>query len=211
MPASGNADDTTPNRSDGARAILNLAGKVSLASRPLVIVTGGRLTDVADAYLMDHSIKDRVIVVSSLGRLASPGGTMGAPNGELDPWADTIVVTRFRYIQVSAYYDQTMDLPASSIADLPANAFGAWMAAKQAGVKATLGVQDQVAVIALGIPAFVAEASQVSPASTVPTATAGPKLLPDQSGTSWLVNRSVATTATNRLWQLLRDPSIFGQ
>ena len=35
---------------------------------------------------------------------------MGIPNGEMDPWADTIVAGRFRYVQVSAFYDQLTDV-----------------------------------------------------------------------------------------------------
>ena len=40
---------------------------MSLPWRPLVVVTGSRLTDVADAYLMDPTVADRVVVVSALG------------------------------------------------------------------------------------------------------------------------------------------------
>ena len=50
---------------------------------------------------------------------------MGMPNGEMDPWADAIVATRFRYVQVSAFYDQLADLPTSILGMLPANDFGA--------------------------------------------------------------------------------------
>ena len=95
-----------------------------------MVVTGSRLTDVADAYLMDPTVVDRVVVVSALGGAAAGGSVMGWPNGELDPWADWIVGQRFRYIQVNGYYDQPGDVTAAKAADLPANPFGAWMAAK---------------------------------------------------------------------------------
>src|SRR4051812_32489645 len=52
-PASGMIGDTQPNRSEGALFILDAAARLSLSYRPLVVVTGGRLTDVADAYLVD--------------------------------------------------------------------------------------------------------------------------------------------------------------
>jgi hypothetical protein len=211
MPTDGDVDATVPNRSEGAQQILALSASVGPTSKPLAIVTGGRLTDVADAYLMDHSVTNRVIVISSLGKLSSSGAAMGPPNGELDPWADAIVATHFRYIQVSAYYDQTADVPSSRVPDLPANAFGAWIAAKQSGIKTTTGVQDQVGVIALGIPDFVSEVSRVLPGSGTPASSkAGPSLVADQSGGDWLVTRSAGGPATARFWQILLDPKTFG-
>ena len=109
-PADGEIEHTTPNMSDGAKLILDLSARLSLPWRPLVVVTGSRLTDVADAYLMDPTVADRVVVVSALGGAASGGSVMGWPNGELDAWADWIVGQRFRYIQVNGYYEQHGDV-----------------------------------------------------------------------------------------------------
>ncbi|HSS40009.1 MAG TPA: hypothetical protein VLT58_14675, partial [Polyangia bacterium] len=50
MPASGNIDDTHPNRSEGALLIVNQSRTLSLPSRPMVVASGDGLTDVADAY-----------------------------------------------------------------------------------------------------------------------------------------------------------------
>ena len=36
---------------------------------------------------------------------------MGVPNGDINPWADYIVASRFRYVQVSSWYDQLTDVP----------------------------------------------------------------------------------------------------
>ena len=115
--------------SAGAKLILNLS-QLSLPSRPLVVVTGSRLTDVADAYVMDPSVADRVVVVSALGGPTMTGNFMGWPNGELDVWADWIVGQRFRYIQINGYYEQRGDVTSAKAANLPDNPFGAWMAAK---------------------------------------------------------------------------------
>ncbi len=109
-PADGAIEHTTPNMSDGAKLILDLSARLSLPLRPLVVVTGSRLTDVADAYLMDPTVADRVVVVSALGGAANGGSVMGWPNGELDAWADWIVGQRFRYIQVNGYYEQLGDV-----------------------------------------------------------------------------------------------------
>ena len=74
------------------------------------MLAGAPLTDVADAYLVDHSVVDRVVVVAALGELAGPNGIMSGPNGDLDAWAGWIVAQQYRYVQVSAYYDQTGDV-----------------------------------------------------------------------------------------------------
>ena len=92
------------------------------------MVSATSLTDVADAYLVDHTVVDRVVVVAALGSYAAPDGIMAGPNGDMDPWADWIVAQRFRYIQVSAYYDQTGDVTAAEIPSLPQNPLGARMA-----------------------------------------------------------------------------------
>src|SRR4029079_11027405 len=153
-PAGCPIDAPLPNRSDGARLILDAAARLSLPYRPLVVVTGGRLTDVADAYLVDPTITERVVVVSSLGTTTASGGAMAAPNGEMDPWADAIVTARFRFVQVSAFYDQLTDVPASRLSELPANACGDWIAAKQPKIWNLAEAADQVAAVAVGIPSF---------------------------------------------------------
>jgi hypothetical protein len=209
-PGNGDIDSTQPNRSEGARFIVDAAQRLSLPYRPLVVATGGRLTDVADAYLLDHSLPDRLVVVSSLGTAAPGGGTMGVPNGEMDPWADTIVVQRFRYVQVSAYYDQTTDVPSSLLSELPNNAFGAWIASKRASILNVLVAADQVSVVASALPPFVLEVAHVSQngSASLPLGEA-PTLGLDAGGHSWLVTRSAGALATARLWQLLLDGKTY--
>jgi hypothetical protein len=203
-PASGDISATQPNRSEGARLILDASTRLGLPHRPLVVVTGGALTDVADAYLIDPTVTERVIVVASLGLVTTTGAGMSSPNGELDPWADTIVTARFRYVQVSAFYDQGTDVPASDLAQLPANALGARIAAKQPNLWQWSPASDQVSVLAVGIPGFVTAVQRVTPAGSVAaTATAGPDLVNDTNGAGWLVTACDGATATTRLWQLL--------
>jgi hypothetical protein len=210
-PASGQILDTPPNRSEGARLILDTSATLSLPYRPLVVVTGGRLTDVADAYLMDQTIPERVVVVSSLGTTTDTGGAMGQPNGEMDPWADAIVTAQFRFVQVSAYYDQLTDVPTARLAELPANPFGDWIAAKQPNILNLTVAADQVGVAAVGIPSFATTVEHVSVAGPIGGgATAGPDLVADPNGTSWLVTQSAAGDATTRFWQLLLDPATYG-
>jgi hypothetical protein len=209
-PPSGEIDATQANRSEGAQFILAAANTFSLPYRPLVILTAGRLTDVADAYLIDPSVTKRVVVVATLGSLTSTGAVMGPPNGEMDPWADTIVTARFRYVQISAYYDQLTDVPTSRLSELPANEFGQWIAAKQPNIWNDPQAADQVAVAAIGIPGFVIDVQPVSPVGpTAAGATAGPALKEISNGSGWLVRQSNGASATARFWQLLLDPATF--
>jgi hypothetical protein len=211
-PASGQIDDTAPNRSEGARLIVETSARLSLPYRPVVVVTGGRLTDVADAYLVDPTVSERVVVVSSLGTATASGGAMAAPNGEMDPWADAIVTARFRFVQVSSFYDQLTDVPDSRLPELPANPFGEWIAAKQPKIWGLPEAGDQVAVVAVGIATFATEVQRVSATALGDAgATAGPDLVADPDGASWLVTRSAGTEATHRFWQLLLDPAVYSR
>jgi hypothetical protein len=209
-PSTGIIEDTLANRSEGALLIVNESARLSLPYRPTVVVTGGRLTDVADAYLIDPTVAERIVVVSSLGTLSAAGAAMGNPNGEMDPWADSIVTARFRYVQVSAFYDQLLDVPNTRLSDLPANAFGAWIAAKQPDIYDLQEAADQVAVVAVGLPRFTLAIDQVAaPESAGAEATAGPDLARSNKGNAWLVTRDDGALATAWFWEALLDPSTF--
>ncbi|MFN3325712.1 MAG: hypothetical protein ACK5AZ_19625 [Bryobacteraceae bacterium] len=92
-PGSNRMADTKPIRTEGAKAILEAARNATPA-RPLIVVTGGPLSTVADAWLMDPSIAERVVV----------SGVFGLPrrdyNAGLDAWAWAIVVSHFKTLAV---------------------------------------------------------------------------------------------------------------
>ena len=210
-PANGDLEATPPNRSQGAQWIIDAANRLATPYRPLVIVTGARLTDIADAYLLDHTLPDRLVVVSSLGFVVDDVGHMLFPNGELDPWADTIVVQRFRYVQVSAFYDQTQEIPEDRIATLPKNAFGTWMAQKQSRIADCLECADQVGVAAVALPDFATSVDRRFQRGTE-TSDAGETPLLDRNpdGHIWLVQQCNAQVAMTRFSELLQDPAAFG-
>lgn len=204
-PTDGNIDSTAANGSTGARFIIDTSLRVSQPFRPLVIVTGGRLTDVADAYLMDHTLPERVVVVAALGTTTSGGAEMGVPNGELDTWADVIVARTFRYIQVSTYYDYAADLPSSLVSQLPVNPFTSWIVSKQPNIENSV---DQVGVQVVAIPSAVTRVTRVvqngMSADDIPT------LSSDPNGPVWLVTQTSSAIATARFWEMLLSPSTFG-
>jgi len=197
-PADGQIDSTPSQGSDGARFIVATSAAYAQPGRPVAVVTGGRLTDVADAYLLDPTIATRIVVVSSLGTATDGSAEMGVPNGEMDPWADRIVATRLNYVQMNAYYDQQTDVPAARTSELPDNAFGMWIAAKQSQVYTLDVAADQVAVQAAILPNFITKAEPASieaasRASDTPTLRYG-------SGNAWVIRSANASTATAEFW-----------
>jgi hypothetical protein len=208
-PGDDNIDSTVANGSEGAQLILEAAARLAKPYRPLVVVTGGRPTDVADAYLMDHTLPDRVVVISSMGTPTADGGEMGTPNGEMDTWADIIVAREFRYIQVSDYYQQKdQDVPSSLLPQLPANAFTAWIASKQPNVWESEVATDQVGVLAAAIPSFVSTAVRVVQQGV--TSNGMPAIVADPSGPDWLVTKVNDAVARARLWEMLLDLATYG-
>ncbi len=208
-PSDGNIDTTEPNHSAGASFIIDASQRLAQPYRPVVVVTGTRLTDVADAYLLDPTLPDRIVVVSELGTTNSDGGEMGIPNGEMDTWADVIVAQKLPYIQVSAYYDQLTDVPSSLLPQLPNNPFASWIASKQPNIWNDQLAADQVGVAATAIPGFVTEVTRVRQQGV--TSANYPGLAPDAAGPVWLVTSSAGALATARFWQALLDPATFHQ
>jgi hypothetical protein len=206
-PSDGNIDSTTANRSEGAHFILDASARLSQPYRPLVVVTGGRLTDIADAYLMDHTVPERIVVVSSLGTTTTTGAAMGPPNGEMDKWADVIVAQKFCYVQVSSFYDQMTDVPDSLLPQLPKNAFTSWITAKQTKIYDDALAADQGAVVAVAVTEYVSAVSRAALSDT--TADSIPTLASDPSGPIWLVTQVSGAVATARLWNLLLDPAVY--
>lgn len=211
-PSDGNIDDTPFAPSPGARFIVDTSARLAQPYRPVALVTGTRLTEAALAYLMDHTVVDRVVVVSALGSVSGSKGVMGPPNGDLDPWADWIVANKFRYVQVGPRYDQTGDVTTAQLSSLPKNPFGDYIATLQ-GIVEGLGERaDQISILAVALPKFAVSVTRVAPdpAATFST-TAGPSLVPTANGQGWLVTGINAEGARMRLWELLNDPKTFGK
>ena len=210
-PPDGQIDSTAANNSAGAQLIRDVSRQVSQPNLPVAVVSGTSLTDLADAYLIDHSVADRVVVVAALGGYTAPNASMGAPNGDMDPWADWIVSQRFRYVQVSTYYDQTADVTMADAPDLPENALGTRIASKLPNIIAVPQASDQVALLAMGLPGFTVSVQRASPDTAGAfDSTQGPPLVPDANGNTWVVTQIAAPLAQSRLWQMLLDPHTFG-
>lgn len=203
-PSDGRIDSTQVTASPGAELIVSAARQYAQPSRPLVVVTGTRLTDLADAYLLDRAVAERIVVVASIGTLTETGAQMGSPNGEMDYWADVIVASRLNYIQVSRFYDQTEDVTDPDVSRLPANAFGAWMAAKQPNLLETEVAADQVALLSVAAPSYVTKLDTVVPRYEDGGKLALPPPLDYGSGSSAsVVTETDPKLSRQLLWQML--------
>jgi hypothetical protein len=205
-PDDGQIDSTAANRSAGAQKIIALSRELGRPARPVVVLAGAQLTDVADAYLVDPTVVDRVVIVSSLGSLNPPRALMTGPNGELDPWADWIVAQRFKYVQVSAFYDQTADVTASDLMRVPQSPLGNWIVAKQPQISTNGAAADQVAVLSLAVPQFAATVQRSSADTSAGFGKPpgqGPPLAPDDNGNAYVVTKIKAPLAAPLLWRLL--------
>jgi|GEM_PF-1337253 len=93
QPETNRIKDTEPLNLPASQFIVEHARSAS-HEKPLVIVTGGQLTVVADAYLIDPSIADNIIV----------SGIFGASeidyNAGLDSWAWKIVLSAYRVLAI---------------------------------------------------------------------------------------------------------------
>jgi hypothetical protein len=204
-PPSGIIEDTTPNRSEGARFIIETSRRLATPVHRVAVATGGAVTDVADAYLMDPSVAERIVVVASLGSSSPEGAVAGVPNGDLDAWATTIVTTRLRYVQVNGFYDQQQDLSEPRLAELPAHPFGAWMAAKRPEILDLIFACDQVSVMSVAFPWFAQGVARMQPV----LGPEHPQLVPDPNGNAWHFAASDAATASAEFWRLLLDPQTY--
>lgn len=204
-PDDGLIESTAVQDSEGARFIVDAVRLHATADRPLVIVTGGRLTEVADAFLLEPTIAEQVVVVAALGTLTDTGALMDRPNGEMDHWANIIVSSRLRYIQVSQYYNQKEDVPEARLSELPDTAFGRWIAAKQATVLEESLAADQISVLAVAEPEFVTEimfAQQVNQSGG--TLTLPPALEATEEGEVRVVTGVNADLPRELFWDMLK-------
>lgn len=209
-PSDGIIESTVSNNSAGGNLIVELSRQYGQGSRPVVVVTGAALTNLAEAYLLDKTVTERVVVVSSLGSYSEPNGIMSGPNGDLDPWAGWIVSQRYRYVQISSFYPQTEDVAETELTALPKNSFGTWMADKQPGIFVAPLAADQVSLLAVALPMFVRKIQRTSPDTTMAyDAAPGLHLRPDPAGNTWIVSQIAGPLAKSTLWQLLLASDTF--
>src|SRR5690606_36565379 len=124
VPASNKIQDTKWYSSPGVDLIIREAMKAS-KERPLVIFIGGQATTVANAYLKNPAIADRIVAIHVNGYRDAP-----RPRGfnTIDAWSAYVVMKNMRYVNFTGdlygwYKDKNVNLTQEMINSLPNNHF----------------------------------------------------------------------------------------
>ncbi|HMG89670.1 MAG TPA: Ig-like domain-containing protein, partial [Chryseolinea sp.] len=122
-PASGVIEQTQYSSSPGVDLIIAEAHKAT-PEKPLVILVGGNVSSIANAYLKDNSIANKVVVLHFAGyRYNSP------TYNTTDFWSSYVVMKRFRYVSWAGngnqydYYDNHRPTSGIDLTGMPTNTF----------------------------------------------------------------------------------------
>ncbi len=198
-PRSAVVEDTVGVGSPGSRLIAAEARKAT-ASRPLVIVSGGPLTPVAEAYLSDKSIADKVVVLSHQGL---SDDTLGGD----DPWASYIVMERMRLVLFGAVYQSaSVSVPRARVQALPEVDLKRALAET---AKRTLFDTNGLGGIAMMRPDYCVEAKRKSFSGW--QGRGQPTLKDDPNGRVIVVTRADRDVGTEEFWRVLEKPETWSR
>ena len=210
QPASGRIEDTEHPGSTGGLLITEQARRAS-ENRPLVIIATSGLSTVADAYLCDPTIVNRVIVAW----LGGSDRHMGDYNGWVDPWSAHIVLQRMRLVQFAARPMGRVGLPQVRKADLrrlPSTPLREWMVGKDREGTDQPADRDGDAPPALALMRrdYVSAVRRSSPADWVEVnGRPVPALRPDPQGRVLSVLGARRDVATEEWWRAIRNPAAY--
>jgi hypothetical protein len=126
-PVDHKIDSTAPLGTDGARLIVSEARKCS-RDKPLVVCVGGPASTVVDAYLLDKSIADKLVMVWINGAGTNHDRLGEDYNGWADTWALYIAAHRLRIVTTPLGGGEVPK--ARILGDLPDKPFRAFMHAQ---------------------------------------------------------------------------------
>ena len=208
-PNSGRVEDTAILDTPGSRLIVCEAAKAS-PEQPLVIVMGGPLTAVADAYLLDPGIAGRTVVAWVGGF----GGDAGDYNGFMDRWAAYIAVSRLQIVQ----FPVSLGMPRVSkdkLKQLPESPLGQWMIEKRLPhvnrmPDGLVGDGDGNPVISLLNESFILDCKRMSfDRWDVGVQGLAPTYRDDPQGNILLVTRIDRKLAEEEWWKAISDPKAW--
>jgi RNA polymerase sigma-70 factor (ECF subfamily) len=214
-PESGIIEQTAPIGSEGSSLIIKEA-LAATPEKPLVVLAGGQLTTIADAYLRDPSISNRVIV-SYIGGLTPYD--MSDYGSWSDPWATYIVIQRMRLVVFSRPTWNAASVPRDRLAELPDSELRDWMIYKHDKFNDRELGTDADATIAIGLMRsdYVTEVRRMTFSHWEMTLgfaphTDGlaPQLREDPSGSVLVVLGADKSVATEEWWRALKAPAAWG-
>jgi len=205
QPPTGRIEDTRPLLSQGTLLMVEQARRAT-PQRPLVVLTGGALTTVADAFLVNSSIADRV-VVASMAR-----GTTKL-EGAKDPWASFIVLERLRYVHFTV---PPPPVSPTDFAELPDTEFRRALLEKANLVSEPTRTLfgDGVPCVSLMRADYVLRSRRVTFNQWVPSEDAPSVQVPgfkdDPNGRAWVVSEARPEVGVEELRRALRNPAVWG-
>jgi hypothetical protein len=219
-PASRRIEDTPAVHSDGGRKIVEEARKCS-AEKPLVVVVGGLATSVADAYLIDPAIADKVIVAWLAGSAPRADGTVffGWYNATEDAWAAYIVMERFRCVVIPEPFNTSGAplVPRARLLELPDTEMRRVMLESWYEGRPTDA--DGPPVVTLTRPSYILESKRYSFSHFEPAISWGwnemniptemPVYRPDPAGRVIIASRVDQNAGTEEWWARVKDPAAW--
>lgn len=205
-PLSGRIEDTVPINSLGSRLIVQEAKSAS-PEKPLVIIMGGQSTSVADAYLLDNSISENIIVAWLAGEGASD---LYGYNGWVDPWGTYIIVARLKTVLFGPVCPTAPIVPKRRLTELPETELRQWMIEKElphVNLPAEKAGDAQPA-IPLMRPDYVKRVIRKS--FNHFDKDGMPLLKDDEKGNILMVTKADKNIATEEWWRALKDHEAYG-
>jgi len=196
-PPSGKIEETRPWGSPAGRLIVAEARKAT-PRKPLVVVSGGPPAAVADAYLLDPSIADRVVVASHEGR--TENDVM-----DVDPWGVYVVLERFRVVLFGPVTQTAAaSVPQARSAKLPEGELRQAMIEK--GQPTDANGMGAIAVLRAD---YCLRARRKSVVGWLPDGALG--LTDDANGRLLVITEADQAVATEEFWRALEKPAAWGQ
>jgi len=223
-PASRRVEDTVPYGTPGSWLIVKEARKAT-PTKPLVVVMGGQGTCVADAYLMDPSIADKMVLAWNVGNKNSSGDVdYYSYNLGVDPWATYIAFERLRVVAFPYTHDDNhaddgfAATPKSRLGELPDTELrqtmreAAWPRGGGTVSEPTVDI-DVTGAIALTRLDYVLNTKRVSFGRWEPDPWGEGKQVPyfkqDPEGRVLVVWESNAAVATEEWWRRVQAPAAW--
>jgi hypothetical protein len=208
-PESGEIDHTVQINTPGSWLIVEEARKAS-REKPLVVIMGGPLTVVADAYLLDNTIANNIVVAW----LGGSKNDMKDYNGGVDSWAAYIVLSRLKLVQFPAGYAAPV-VPKAWLKKLPPCDFTQWMIDKRLPhvnpLERIAEDGDGQPIIPMLRPEYILKAKKVSFSHWIKVGQEGesPAFKDDPEGSTWLVSLADAEIATEAWWEAMNNPKVW--
>lgn len=205
-PASGKIEDTKPINSSGSRQLVREA-RAATPEKPLVVCVGGPLTVVADAYLLDNAITERLVVAW----LENYRDGMYGFNGWSDGWAAYIVLEKLRLVQFTVDSNPFASVPKDRLQnELPASPMREFMLGIKPDVVAPAGDADGPPAISIMRNDYVLELKRVSfEGWNTVDGHEVPMFKDDPQGRALVATRVDARIATEEWWRALKNRSLW--